>query len=352
MWEVPWDAVLFAAVVMAFFLIGLPMITRRVSVPRKIVFESVADHDLTANQSRFFADLDPRLLEMGYRPVGDRRTVNMQGKALIRTYMCEADPAVIMMNLLTSEVEGTGEHPMNYLEIVTRCADGTTLSTRNAEISEVLATAPMHIVQERKGVVDPAKLKLAHDARARDLMVHEPLFSRPDEFERAFDEFHERWCRHQIDRGLLVPRSDDPEQLRPTVKAGLRGIANFVNPLADNFTLPRFLLTVTLGLTVPVVALLWLDGPGSWLVARLAAATGLSPAACLTGCLAVVVTGVGALVGHLFLGKSFIWGFLVTYVVLRAIGPTGGWMAATLSLWTGIVASWASARRERHHRLA
>jgi hypothetical protein len=351
MWGVPWDVALFGAVVLAFFVVGLPLITRRVSVPRMIEFENVSGQDLTREQTRYFAGLDPKLLELGYRPVGDRRALNMQGRALIRTYMSDADPAIIMMNLMTAGAAGAGEHPMNYLEIVTRYADGTILSTRNAEISDVLEALPTNVIQEQKGVRSPAKLKLAHDERARSLLIHGPLFSRPDEFEQAFDDFHERWCLHQIDRGLLVPRSDDAQQLRPTIKAGMRGIANFLNPVADNFTLPRFLLAVILGLVVPVAALVWLGGSGSWLVTRVAAETGLSPQACLTACLALILTGVGALVGHLFLGKAFIWGFLVTYVVLRLIGPAGAWTTVTLSLWTGIVASWTTGLRERRQKL-
>ena len=351
MWDIPWDVALFGVVVLAFFCVGLPLITRRVSVPRKIDFKIVSGDELTHEQTRYFADLDPSLLEMGYRPVGNRRTLNMQGRALIRTYMSDADPAIIMMNLMTAGAAGAGEHPMNYLEIITRYADGTILSTRNAEISDVLEALPTHIIQEQKGVRDPAKLKLAHDERARSLQIHGPVFSRPDEFEQAFDDFHERWCLHQVERGLLVPRSDDPRRLRPTVKAGLRGIANFLNPMADNFTLPRFLLALVLGAVVPVAALLWLAGPGSWLVTRIAAATGLSPVFCLTACLALILTGVGALVGHLFLGKAFIWVFLLTYFVLRLIGPDGTWTAVALSLWTGIVANWTTSLRERRQRL-
>jgi hypothetical protein len=101
MWDLPWDVALFGAVVLAFFFVGLPLITRRVSVPLKIEFENVSGQDLTREQTRYFEDLDPTLLEMGYRPVGDRRTLNMQGRALIRTYMSDADPAIIMMNLMT-----------------------------------------------------------------------------------------------------------------------------------------------------------------------------------------------------------------------------------------------------------
>jgi hypothetical protein len=346
MWDVPWDLVLFGVVVAAFFVIGLPLITRRVSVPRRIVFEDVGDHEMTGDQTRYFADLDPDLLEMGFR------TVNMQGRALVRTYMSDADPAIITMNLLTSGVEGANEHPMNFLEIVTRYGDGTVLSTRNAEISEVLDVLPMHVVQERKGVKDPGKLKLTHDKRARDLLIHGPLYSSPDDFVQVFDEFHERWCLHQIEKGLLVPRSDDPQRLRPTVKAGLRGIANFLNPIADNLTMQRFLLAVVLGITVPAAAMAWLAGPGLWLVDRTAAVSGLTPESCLLGCMGVLVTGVGVVVGLLFVGKSFIWSFLLTYILLRLIGPAGLWATVALGLWSGIVANWAAGRRERRHHLA
>ena len=55
----------------------------------------------------------------------------MQGRALVRLYLSEVDPAIIMMNLLTSEVQSGQEHPMNYLEVMTRYQDGSILSTRN-----------------------------------------------------------------------------------------------------------------------------------------------------------------------------------------------------------------------------
>ncbi|MDX2436224.1 MAG: hypothetical protein QNL88_04135 [Acidobacteriota bacterium] len=348
----PLDLVLFGVIVLAFFVIGLPVITRRVSVPRKVEFEDVSEGDLSDAQAGYFADLDGELLEMGYQPVGDRRATNMQGKALVRIYMSSADPAIIMMTFLTSEVQGSGAHPMNYLEIVTRYGDGSILSTRNAEISDVLKPLPGHIIQDQKGCRDPAKLKLAHDTKARELLLYGPVFSQPEEFERVFDEFHERWCLHQMECGLLVPRTEDPQRLRPTVKAGLRGIANFLNPLADNFTVPRFVLVLMMGLAAPAAVLVWLEGPGWWLVARIASAIGVSPTTCTVAAMAVVMTGVGALVGLLFVGKAFIWSFLLTYLVFRLLGPQTMTATVILSLWTGAVSNWAAALRERRQRLA
>jgi hypothetical protein len=275
----------------------------------------------------------------------------MQGRALIRSYFSESDPAIVMMNLMTSEVEGSIEQPMNYLEIVTRYGDGAILSTRNSEISEVLEPIPGHIIQERRGLREPAPLKAAHDRKAEDLLIHGPTYSCPEDFEPVFHEFHERWCRHQVDRGLLVPVRVDPDRLRPTIKTGLRGIANYLNPLADNFTVPKFLAAILFGLIVPTMTILWLTGPGAFVIARLAAATGFAPATCVVACLAAMLTVVGIAVGLLFATKAFIWCFLLTYVILRLVGPTGIGATLGLSLWTGMVADWAAKRRRNRETL-
>jgi hypothetical protein len=351
LWDIPPDVAIFGIVVAAFFFIGLPLITRRISLPIRVEFEDVADHGLTPAQTAYFLPLDGQLFDLGYRPTVNRRPKNLQGRALIRTYHSEVDPAIIMMNLMTSEVEGSVEQPMNYLEIVTRYGDGTILSTRNAEISEVLEPLPEHTIVERKGLRDPAALKAAHDRAAEELLVHGPTFSRPEDFEPVFHEYHERWCRHQVDRGLLVPCDDDPERLRPTVKTGLRGIANFLNPLADNFTTPRFLTAMVFGLVVPVLTILWLTGPGAFVIMRMASATGFAPSTCVTACIAVMVTIVGVVIGLLFTAKGFVWSFLLTYVILRLVGPTGIGATFLLSLWTGVVADWAAKRRQGRQKL-
>lgn len=350
-WGVPGDVAIFAIAVAGFFVVGLPLITRKVSLPVRVVFEEVADTELTPAQSQYFATLDGKMHDLGYRPTTNRRPTNMQGRALIRTYLSQVDPAIVMMNLMTTELEGSGDQPMNYLEVMTRYGDGTILATRNAEISEVLEPLPEQIIQEGRGISEPAALKTLHDRKAGEMLVHGPIFSRDEDFEPAFHEFHERWCRYQVERGLLVHSDDDPERLRPTVKAGLRGIANYLNPLADNFTIVRFITALVFGLVVPALTVLWLTGPGSFVIARLAAATGFAPTICVIGVLAVVLTIVGAVVGLLFVTKAFIWCFLLTYVLLRLVGPTGLGATFGLSLWTGLVADWAGRRQQRRQKL-
>jgi hypothetical protein len=348
---IPPDVAIFAAIVVVFFVVGLPLIISRVSLPRRVIFKEVAEHELTAPQTGYFALLDAQLRVMGYRPHGNWRPTNMQGRALVRLYTSEVDHAVIMMNLMTGEGHGGDEHPMNYLEIMTRYADGTILTTRNSEISDVLARLPEQIVQERRGVRDPESLKRVHDLKAEELKIRQPVYSPAADFEAAFHEYHDRWCAHQIERGLLVPAARDEDRLRPTVKTGLRGIRNFLNPLADNFTTVRFALGLLFGLVLPAAGIAWLNGPGRGMVDSLAIAIGIEPAWCVVGCLTLLFSLSGVVVGFLFVSKSFIWSFVLTYVLLRLAAPIGFVGALFLSLWTGGAAAWSAQRREKRELL-
>jgi hypothetical protein len=87
-------------------------------------------------------------------------------------------------------------------------------------------------------------------------------------------------------------------------------------------------------------------------VERLAAATGLSPLHCTLAGFALLLTLTGAVVGWLFTGKAFVWSFLLCYLPLRLVAPLAIGATAILSLWAGVVAGWAAARRERRALLA
>lgn len=336
--DIPADLVVFALSMVGFLAIGLPLIMHRVSVPARFEFEPIADRDLSAAQSSYFARLDAELRELDYLPGGNWKPVNMQGQALLRLFFSPIDPAVVIMNLLTSDPSLGNEQSVNFLEIVTRYRDGTILSTRNADVSDVLDQLPDHILIERRGIRDPARLKKVHDAKSAELLQCDPIHGRPEDFERVFNEHHERWCAHQLERGLLRPSPRDPEVLKPTVKTGLRGIFNFLNPLADNFTPLRFLLVALLGMVIPGAAIFWLGGPDGEQVARMAAAIGLEPGLVFSLCLTVVFAVSGAIVGLVFVGKSFVWSFLFTYVLLRLIADIDFLTTFLLCMWAGIVA--------------
>lgn len=349
---VPADLLIFAVTVLGFVTIGLALIVRRVFVPRRVVFEAVAEADLTPAQRSYFDALDAELAALGYRPGGTRRATNMQGPAMLRLYLNPTDPAIVTANLMTSQAATGNQQAANYLEIVTQHRDGAILSTRNADVSDVLERLPDHVVVERRGLTDVARLKQVHDATAAEMLAHEPIHRRAEEFEAAFNEHHERWCSHLLERGQLRPDADDPELLRPSVATGLRGIANFLNPLADNFTPARFALGAVAGLALPVAGLLWLEGPGAALLGSQAAAGGLGSDVAAIVVLAALLAVSGATVGFVFEAKSFIWSFLFSYVLLRLASPAGFWLTLALAAWSGAVADLVCRRRMAARRLA
>jgi len=63
-WGIPGDVAIFAVAVLAFFVVGLPLITSRVSVPTRFEFEELPENDLTPEQPLYFADLAPKMHEL------------------------------------------------------------------------------------------------------------------------------------------------------------------------------------------------------------------------------------------------------------------------------------------------
>jgi hypothetical protein len=138
--------------------------------------------------------------------------------------------------------------------------------------------------------------------------------------------------------------------LRPTVRSALRGVLNFVNPMADTFTPLRFIVAALFGLAAPAAAVVWLTGSGSTIVDAVAGSIGLERPIGLVIALVAVLAVSGAVVGFSFTAKSFIWSFLFTYLLLRLVAPTGFWTTLALCLWAGWVADrtarWRLARRK------
>jgi hypothetical protein len=345
----PYDLVLFAIVVAGFFVIGLPRIVRNITIPGAVDLEEVSDSELDDRQRIFFDDMDAKLRGIGYLPAITYRATNIQGHNLLRTYLSDSDYAAVTLTLLRSEAKDAEDQSTHYLEVVTRFADGTLVITRNAQLSEVLEFLPDQHVEDFRSVRDPGALKTRHDRRLERFHLKGAVqLSREDLFDR-FREFHQRWCQHQVTRGLM--RYDgDGDVYRLTTRTGLRGIRNFLNPLADNFTWSRFLLAVVLGSILPSAAIFSVYYPHSpvrdWLVANLPLASNhLLLAAC-----AVAFTVAGTAVGALFTGKAFIWSFVLAYVPLRLLGPAG-LLPLWISLWTGFVANSVSRWRLRQERL-
>lgn len=143
----------------------------------------------------------------------------------------------------------------------------------------------------------------------------------------VFRDYHRRFCDFQDSRGLLLP-ANEMGRHHLTVKTALRGVANFFNPLADNFTLPRFLVAFAVGTGLPLLAVWLIDPQAAGRPAGLPviALTVLERRAMLAGACALA----GGAVGWIFTSKQTVWAALLGYLPLRLAGGAGTTLAALL----------------------
>jgi len=313
------------------FLVGIPAITRTVWLPRNLQCEQVSRDKLTPRQAAFFDSYDKKMAEMAYFPIGTFRVTNLKGQNLNCAYANSADPARCLLTMMS-----IGPSFTTCLEFVTRFADGTRLSTKNTQLSSVLAIMPNRIVQQFPGIQDPVELKRRHDQKAETLQSRSPEFRPTSSYFTDLNEYHQQYCQYQETKKLL--RFDTAAGLyRATYRTGLRGVANFVNPLADNFTVPRFIFGTLLGAGLPLIAatqhariLSWLSSFGTTDLAL--AGTLLTPVACTLAAIAI---------GSIFTKKAFIWALVLGVLPAKLLALTTG-LSLGSGLWMGLVADFAA----------
>ena len=314
-----------AAVILAF---GIPRIRRAVWLPRELQFEIVPPEKLTPPQAAFLTSFDERLAELGYHPFTTFRVPNMMGHNLIRVYLSSADPAKCALTMVAPKNRSLFT---SHIEFATKYADGTHLVVNNNNITGIFDDLPGVIIRRYKGITDIAELKRRHDTEAEKLRARGIVFYTPDNYFDDFRQYHFKFCEHQAAQKLL--RWDSHSGVyRATTWTALRGVRNFFNPLADNFSVPRFLLGVLVGGGLPVVVLaeripitLWLIRVGSFGV--------FASGWLLWGAYTVA----GICVGLLFSRRTFVWGILLgifpAKLLLGVAGAGYGlWMAAIADL--------------------
>ena len=338
-----------AATLLAFATIAVPAITRSVHLPRELAIETVPDEELTDRQRIHFQTLDAALTGLGYRPLVNFQVTNLPGANLTRIYRGEHDAAVLGASLMKAQsvLPGAREAGQNYLEWITKYEDETTLTTRNVPVSDLFERMPHQIRQDFPGASDVARLKARHDSRAQELLPRGPRFPHGRDWMAEYRDYHRRWCAFQESRGLL--RHDaEAGVYRATVRTAWRGIANFLNPLADNFTLGRFVLGLLLGAGVPALGILAAADPA--VVAWLTRTTGLTAGLGRLLLLGAAFTAGGAAVGWLFVWKSFVWALLLGYLPLRLLAPGAG-VEVMVVLWMGFMADRVAAFRQKRELL-
>ncbi len=314
------------------FLVGVPAITRNVWLPRHLQCEEVPREKLTPRQAAFFDSYDKKMAEIAYFPLSTFRVINLKGSNLNRAYASSSDPARCLVTMMSAGGNGF----TTCLEIITRYADGTRLSTKNTQLSSVLASMPNRIVQQFPGIQDVAELKRRHDRRAETLLSRSPEFRPQSSYFSDLDEYHQQYCQYQESNRLL--RFDTAAGLyRATYRTGLRGVFNFINPLADNFTVPRFILGALLGAGLPLIAatqhariLSWLSSFGTTNLAL--AGVLLTPVACTLAAIAI---------GCIFTNKAFIWALVLGFLPAKLLALTTG-LSLGSGLYMAAVAHWAA----------
>jgi hypothetical protein len=342
LWVVAGTLTLFAG-------IAVPVITRSIHVPRELAIETVPDEGLTDRQRIHFQTLDAALSVLGYRPLVNFQVTNLQGANLTRIYRGDHDAAILGASLMKghSALPGAQEAGQNYLEWITKYEDDTTLTTRNVTVSDLFERMPHQIRQDFPAVSDVVRLKAHHDRRAQELLPCGPRFPHGRDWMADYRDYHRRWCAFQESKGLL--RHDTEAGVyRATARTAWRGIANFLNPLADNFTPARFVLGLLLGAGVPALGIL--AAADLAVLAWLTRTTGLAPGLGRLLVLGAAFTAGGAAVGWLFMWKSFIWALLLGYVPLRLLAPGAGG-GVMVVLWMGFVADRVAALRQKRELL-
>ncbi len=324
----------------------IPLLMRRVRLPRTLQFEMLAPEALSPRQAEYLAARDVELRELGYEPFATYRVTNLSGRNLLRTYFHPADTARCTVILLST---GKSISQQAYLEFNTEFADGTRLATRNAQITGIFKRMPNSFLQEYRDARNATELKRRHDRRAETLFAHGPIPLDPSQFFAIFQQEHAKLCDYQVEHRLL--RFDLQHNLYyGTPLIALRGIANFFNPFADTFTPLRLIAGLLFGAGLPVIVVCYPRLTFSTLQPLLQALAGhgihLSFGAVVLG--AYIVAGVA--VGLLFRQKIFIWSFLLGLVPMLLMRNSAGQPLIFMSVimaWSGEVAFRLRARTQR-----
>jgi len=296
---------IFLITVVLIFVRGIPAIRRTVFLPLEFEFKVVKREELEPHQQQFFTDIERQLHALGYELEKIFRVTNLPNANITYAFSSISDSGRCYATCITA-LNAQATTIQNYIEFVNEFTDGTVLTTRNSSASDVLAHLPGHTVKSCPGVTDISALRHKHTEQMTSFRAVPA--SRQDNLLDLLNEKQRKFCDHQVKCGLLEWKDAD-RLFYATTRCALRGIANFLNPFADNFTPLRGLSAVLAGIGFPLLGMIAVSpylGPPYPEALAIAVHLALYGAA-------------GAYLGHLFSGKTFIWSFLLGMVPLMAL---------------------------------
>lgn len=206
--------------------------------------------------------------------------------------------------LLYSQMKTKQNKWFSYFEFCTKFADGTELNTRNSKLTSLYAPNPNKIIIDYPDMNSLDKMYTKHKeyiTMDRKLSALSVIPLSANEFIEEFKNDYVKEMEYQVEKGVYKKHKTGKYYV-PTLKLALQGVKNFVNPFADNFTLPRFIFGFGSG-----TGLIWLIMFAytkgylySWGI----------PYPYFTVIGVFLISGL--IIGNVFRGKTLIWGILST----------------------------------------
>ncbi len=315
--------------VAALFVVGIPQIRRTVFLPRDLQIEDIPAEKLTPAQAEFLDATDRQVAALNYFPFKTYHVPNLMGHNMVRVYLNPSDPAKCVLTMVAAKNRTLFT---SHVEFATRYADGTCLAVNNNAVTPLFDPVPGITIHRYKGLTDVEELKRRHDAEAETMRQRGVVFYTRENYVEDFRQYHVRFCEHQLAQKLLSWDASS-NLYRATTWTAVRGIRNYFNPLAGQFSLLKFLAGLLLGGGLPAFVLYERIPLTQW-VQSIAGANGFLTVPLLT---IAAYTVAGISIGLLFSRKTFIWGMLLGILPTRLLFGTsemgyGLWMAMIADL--------------------
>jgi hypothetical protein len=284
----------------------MPKVKKNVTLPREFQWQEIPEASLSPLAQSFFKTVDAGAAPLFFQPILNFQMLGYRIPTEIRLYYNDQAATGLLASIFRAA------QPLTVFEFTTRFADDSEVDTSNSQMSGVFRKPAWVLYERFPGVTDLRALFEKHRARveARKIQGFEPRFQPlaklMDEIKRSQD----RQVQYQVEQGAI--RLDQAASLyRPANPMAFKGIGNFINPLANDFTLPRLLLGLGLGLGLTLGGV-WLADFIGWLDHLRQEWPSFTPARIALLAYAPGFVLAGLAVGWVFPRKGLLWGFLIS----------------------------------------